>query len=296
MMLTHIDYCQFLLSSPFNFTQTYFADHVEGLSHDRVNRLLNQLDLSETALWDTVSQTLKPSPNGYLVFDDTVLDKRYSKAIELVYSQWSGNAKSVINGIGVVTCVYVNPELDQFWAIDYRLYHPNQDGKKKTEHVEEMFLSALEEKALPVSTVLVDSWYAKREWLESIHNRGLTYYTVAKPNRLIAEHRGEHAFQRIDSLDWTAEELASGKPVRLNDFWHKATLYRVETLPGRIEHIVTNAKTPPNANGARQECRIRWKIEQFHRELKQLTGIEKCQCRQGHCPTQPYRLRHASLV
>ncbi|MFN9789490.1 MAG: transposase [Holosporales bacterium] len=24
---------------------------------------------------------------------------------------------------------------------------------------------------------------------------------------------------------------------------------------------------------------LRWKIEQLHRELKQLTGIEKCQCR-----------------
>jgi hypothetical protein len=26
-------------------------------------------------------------------------------------------------------------------------------------------------------------------------------------------------------------------------------------------------------------CAVRWKIEQFHRELKQLTGIESCQCR-----------------
>jgi hypothetical protein len=24
---------------------------------------------------------------------------------------------------------------------------------------------------------------------------------------------------------------------------------------------------------------VRWKIEQFHRELKQTTGIESCQCR-----------------
>jgi hypothetical protein len=24
---------------------------------------------------------------------------------------------------------------------------------------------------------------------------------------------------------------------------------------------------------------VRWKIEQFHRELKQLTGVEKCQAR-----------------
>ena len=29
----------------------------------------------------------------------------------------------------------------------------------------------------------------------------------------------------------------------------------------------------------RQVCDVRWKIEQFHREAKQLTGLEKCQCR-----------------
>ena len=28
-------------------------------------------------------------------------------------------------------------------------------------------------------------------------------------------------------------------------------------------------------------CGLRWKIEQFHRELKQVTGLEKCQCRKG---------------
>jgi hypothetical protein len=28
-------------------------------------------------------------------------------------------------------------------------------------------------------------------------------------------------------------------------------------------------------------CAIHWKIEEFHRELKQLTGIESCQCRKA---------------
>lgn len=28
-----------------------------------------------------------------------------------------------------------------------------------------------------------------------------------------------------------------------------------------------------------QQCAIRWYVEQFHREIKQLTGIERCQCR-----------------
>ena len=30
-----------------------------------------------------------------------------------------------------------------------------------------------------------------------------------------------------------------------------------------------------------QEYGFRWKIEEFHREVKQVTGIEKCQCRIG---------------
>ena len=66
-----------------------------------------------------------PTPRGYVLFDDTVLDKNTSFAIELVRRQYSGNAKAVIKGIGVVTCVYVHPALDQFWLIDYRIYDPN---------------------------------------------------------------------------------------------------------------------------------------------------------------------------
>jgi hypothetical protein len=28
-------------------------------------------------------------------------------------------------------------------------------------------------------------------------------------------------------------------------------------------------------------CEVRWKVEEFHRELKQLTGVEACQCRKA---------------
>lgn len=41
-------------------------------------------------------------------------------------------------------------------------------------------------------------------------------------------------------------------------------------------------------------CGIRWKIEQFHRELKQITGIEACQCRKA--PIQRNHINCALLV
>jgi hypothetical protein len=28
-------------------------------------------------------------------------------------------------------------------------------------------------------------------------------------------------------------------------------------------------------------CKIRWKVEEFHRELKQLSGVDSCQCRKA---------------
>ncbi|NEO65897.1 MAG: hypothetical protein F6J98_38095 [Moorea sp. SIO4G2] len=76
--------------------------------------------------------------NGYLVVDDTVLDKNPSHKIELVRKQYSGNTHSVVRGIGVVNCIYVNSKTGKFWVIDYRIYAPEQDGKTKLDHVEDI--------------------------------------------------------------------------------------------------------------------------------------------------------------
>lgn len=43
---------------------------------------------------------------GYLIFDDTVLDKSYSHKIGMVRKQYSGNVGGVALGIGVVVMLY----------------------------------------------------------------------------------------------------------------------------------------------------------------------------------------------
>ena len=48
-----------------------------------------------------------------------------------------------------MTCVYVNPALDLFWLIDYRLYDPDGDGKSKLDHVREMLTNVVYHKQLP---------------------------------------------------------------------------------------------------------------------------------------------------
>ena len=114
---------------------TYLADHVNGLSHDAVNRFLRNDKLTARLIWEHVQGDIVPSAHGCLVFDDSILDKGHSHCIEMVKLQYSGNAHGLIKGIGMVNCLYVNPETQQYWIVDYRIYDPGNDGKSKLDHV-----------------------------------------------------------------------------------------------------------------------------------------------------------------
>ena len=103
--VTRLDYCQYLLVSSINYTLTNCADHCEKCSHDAINRSLRGERITPRLVWEKVRGHVVLTSHGYVLFDDTVLDKHYSFAIELVRRQYSGNAKAVIKGIGVVTCV-----------------------------------------------------------------------------------------------------------------------------------------------------------------------------------------------
>jgi hypothetical protein len=85
-----------------------------------------------------------------------VLDKSFGPEIEPTRYQWSGNAKDVIRGIGVVSLVYVNLKTEHFWVIDYRIFDPDSDGKTKPDHVQEM-LELVEHRQLEFSTILMDT-------------------------------------------------------------------------------------------------------------------------------------------
>lgn len=120
-----IGYCQYLLSSQINYTLTNFADHFEGLSHDKINHYLRNDKLSPKLVWKHVKDDIiEPSSkeDGYILFDDTVIDKDFSFKIESVRKQYSDNAHGIVKGIGVVTCVYVNKEINKFWIIDFRIF------------------------------------------------------------------------------------------------------------------------------------------------------------------------------
>jgi hypothetical protein len=189
----------------------------------------------------------------------------------------------VIKGIGVVTCVYVNPGVDDFWAVDYRLYAPQDDGKSKLDHVEDMLMNLVYHKTLPFTTVLMDSWYAARPLMLTIERLEKLYYCPIKSNRLVDETDGEQPYARVDSLSWTEDEQQYGKLIHIKSFPkdHRVKLFRLVLSTQRTDFVVTNDLSQDSTDAVQQVSDIRWKIEQFHRETKQVTGIEQCQCRKA---------------
>ena len=283
MSINRIDYCQFLLSSQTNYTMTHFAEHSKGFSHDAVNRLLRRDKLTGQIIWEHVKGDIVASPNGCLVFDDSILDKNHSHSIELVRRQYSGNAHGLVKGIGMVNCLYVNPDTGHYWIVDYRVFDPEGDGKTKLDHVHEMLVAAIASKRLAFTRVLFDSWYATKDLMLLVESLNKRYYCPLKSNRQVDDSDAQRPYQRVDGLEWSQSELEHGKTIKIKGFPkdHKVKLFRVEVSTNRTDWVVSNDLDQDSTQGVQDACALRWKIEQFHRELKQLTGVEKCQCRKA---------------
>ena len=58
-------------------------------------------------------------------------------------------------------------------------------------------------------------------------------------------------------------------------------LFRVAVSTNRTDYVATNDLSQNSTNVVQEVCKIRWRIEDFHREIKQISGIESCQCRKA---------------
>jgi hypothetical protein len=196
-----IDYYQYLLSSQINYTLTNLSKHLQEFSHDTINRYLKKEKFTPASLWQNLQKDIQISQNAGIIFDDTVLDKRASESIELVRRQYSGTEHQVLRGIGLINCVYLNPEKSLFWVIDYRIYDPDGDGKTKLDHVADMLNNLVYSKQLPFARVLMDSWYGSQKLMAMIDDLEKYYYCPLKKNRLVDDTGGVEKYKCIEKLN-----------------------------------------------------------------------------------------------
>ncbi len=195
--------------------------------------------------------------------------------------QYSGNAGGVVKGIGIVTCVYYNASADRFWVIDYRIFDPDRDGKTKLDHLSEM-LDSICSTRHPISHRVDGFVVCHHRFDDQSYQSGKVVFprrlsVIGKLMKLSVKSRN----CAVETLCWTTLEEQTGKVVKLKGFagQTRLKLFRVAVSTNRTEYLVTNEMTQSDSDAAQKESGHRWKIEQFHREAKQTTGLERYQCR-----------------
>jgi hypothetical protein len=277
MKITKQGYVEYVISTPINYTCTNLAAHLEQVSHDAVNDYLRREKHTSHTLWEFAQPLINNCEESFLVLDDSVQDKSYSQKIEMVKLQYSGNTHSLVKGIGIVNLIHVHQK--DYHPLDFRVYDPSADGKTKNDHFQEMLRQAFEEKGIQAQTILFDSWYAGSENLKFIHRLEKFFVTTLKENRLVSLSK-EQGYIHLQQIEWTPEQLQEGITVKIKKIPFKVQLFKIVATNGDIEWVITNrAPGSIHTQVVQKENQVRWCIEQLHRELKQLTGIERCQCR-----------------
>ncbi len=268
--VTAEEYINFLVATPRQATATEAArcqPAVPGrASHDAFTRLLDRLEPDADELWREVQSQIQRD-DGYLIVDDSVLDKPYARRMDLVGYLWSGKHQRAVKGIGLVTLLWTDG--DRHLPCDYRLYDA-ADGLTKNDHFRAL-LETANARGFRPKLVLFDSWYAGLENLKQVRKFGWHWLTRLKYNRKV-------------NLDKTGlrpvSEVAiapTGTIVHLEGYG-LVKVFLIEAQDGNKGYWATNQLEMTDL-GRLQGAEVSWKIEEYHRGLKQFTHVERCQAR-----------------
>lgn len=262
-------YVQFLLAAQTNFTCTELSQVAPiEMSHDAPTRLLTREKLTPKILWKNAHPYIDLE-DGYLIADDTVLDKMRSENNSLVKWQYSGTHHEVIKGIGLESFIWTNDDNCHI-PIDYRLYDKDTDGKTKNQHFRDMLATA-KSRGFKPKFILIDSWYTSLDNLKLVNRIDWKWIAQLRKNRVVSTEPHHH--QHLEDLDIPEE----GMEVHLKGYGFIKVFKFVSQERG-VEYYGTNDLNLANSDVERIYSK-RWKIEEYHRGLKQQCGISKCQAR-----------------
>ena len=190
-------YSNFLIANHNRYSGVELSKVVEDISHDTVSRWLLKSEFNAGALWQQVKASIDRE-TGYLVCDDTLLDKRYSRCNELARKQYSGNEHGLVNGITLVNLLWTNEE--QMIPVDYRIYQKEHDHKTKNDLFQEMIKKA-KLRGFSPRYILMDAWYCGIDNLKYIRQQNWKFICNLKSNRTVSRNRIQMAISDLNLTD-----------------------------------------------------------------------------------------------
>jgi len=270
-----LDYIHFLIAAQKAFTCTEAArcqpqlDKKRLPAHDAFTRLLQRVPLDTEALWQESKQLINKE-QGSLVLDDTTLDKPYAEKMDLVTYHWSGKHHGVVKGISLLTLLWSDG--NAHIPCDFRVYNGPVDGLSKNDHFKALLRKAWERGFKP-GYVIFDSWYSSLENLKLIRSFGWHFFARLKENRLVNPTGEKKGNVHISMVEIPLE----GRVVHLKGFG-MVKVFRAVSREGDVEYYAADSLEVDSA-GCGVLSALGWRIEEYHRGIKQCCGVERAQVR-----------------
>ena len=262
------DYIDFLVGSPRVYTRMEAArvqpTKAKAPSHDSLTRLLQKEEANSEALWKEAEPFIIKD-GGILVIDDSTLDKPYAQKMDLVSYHWSGKHHRVVKGINLVSMVWTNGDIHV--PCDYRIYD-KEEGLTKNDHFMDMIEMA-HKRGFKPECVGFDGWYSSLDNLKYIRNLGWTWLTRLIPNRQVNPDKTDNRPLGETVID------EQGSVVHLKGYG-MIKVFNIVSKNGDIGYWATNS-LDMNTLECLSFGEKTWGIEEYHREIKQYCGIERCQ-------------------
>jgi len=237
-------------------------------AHDAFSRLLDRLEPDPTELWREVAPLIRPA-EGILIIDDSVLDKPYARKMPLVGRFWSGKHKRVVKGINLVTLAWSDG--DAVFPVDYRLVEKTQTPAQNKYDFFRQMLATAKARGFAPRYVCFDSWYSGKDNLKAVRAHGWHFLTQVRSNRRVDPDRTGNR-----SISETPIS-STGTVVHVEGFG-LVKAFRIVAKDGSTGHWITDDLDMDELTRV-DYAQQSWAIEDYHRGLKQFTGVERCSAR-----------------
>jgi putative transposase len=277
MPLRIVPYLKGLLSVAESATCTALALVVKETSHDSLSRILKDPKFS----WQTLLRTLAlrifgKLSDGWLIIDDTVIDKSFARSIEnLSWIYCSKKQRSVL-GLNLVFLCWSNGTITI--PLAFKVW--KKDGKKsKFDLALELLSYARNVLQIRPKYITFDSWYASKKILKRLRKYRWTFYSQLKRNRI---------FNGVQVSQYGRTRYFTEQGIIFGDF-------KVLVVKHGDKYFVTN-----NLKCSKSELlatyKTRWVIETLFRVLHNKLGLGQCQSRSLQCQSAHITMCLMSLL
>jgi putative transposase len=236
-------------------TCSAMSDAFDSASHDQLTRML-QGTWSGHTLLNLALRLLFTVAGGYLILDDTVVEKPYARWLGEAAWVWSSKQRKVVFGVSVVLLVWTDGQVRI--PLAFRLWH--KGGPSKFTLALELLSYARNRLRCKPQFVLFDSWYPSKPLLKRLRDYGWYFVCQLKKNR---RFEGRPLVRYLQQPYWQATGSLAGD-------------IKVCVVRYRRKYYATN-RLSLSAKEVRALYRKRQEVEEVIRVLKSQLSLEGCQ-------------------